>query len=173
VDLQRLPLPVGSPHPVRTGRLRRRRWRIRAWWRPLLAAAGLAAAAAGAVLGTTPPAVPVALDTGSYRIGDATLPAAGGGVYAGQAGALVIATGPSGTRAAGSTRLHGRPATGSCAMPASGATERCAFGLAGRTITADDRLHDGGWDRRYADGQAIRIQLAGGRPIPVPFPIGR
>jgi hypothetical protein len=173
VDLQRLPLPVGSPHPVRSGRLSRPGWRIRAWWRPLIAAAGLAAAAAGAVLGTTPPTVPVALDAGAYRIGDATLSATGGGVYTGQAGALVVATGPAGTRAAGSTRLHGQPATGSCTLPASGATERCTFVLAGRTIAANDRLRDGGWDRRYADGQAIRMQLARGRPIPVPFPIGR
>jgi hypothetical protein len=117
--------------------------------------------------------VPVALDAGAYRIGDATLPATGGGVYAGQAGAVVIASGPAGTRAAGSTRLHGRPATGSCTLPANGRTERCTFVVAGRKIAADDRLRDGGWDRRYPDGQAIRIQLARGRPVPVPFPIGR
>lgn len=165
-DLQRLPLPVGSPHPVRQvlpgGRAR---------LRPGGAAAllGLLAATAGAVLGAVPPTVTVAVDTGAYRVGDAVLPARGGGVYAGAAGAVIV----QGPLAAGSTRLRGVSALGSCRLAADARSERCTFDLGGRSVTAEDRLAGGGWDRRYGDGVTARIALSEGRPVPVPLPLGR
>ena len=38
---------------------------------------------------------------------------------------------------------------------------------------ATDELRAGGWDRRYSDGRTARIDLAGGRPLPVPIALGR
>jgi hypothetical protein len=113
------------------------------------------------------------MDPGGYRVGDVSLPARGGGVYAGPAGAVVIAPGPGGTRAAASTRLHGLPMRGACELAPNRRSERCTFDLGGRTVTAVDVLRHGGWDRRYQDGQLVRIDLEGGRPVPAPIAIGR
>jgi hypothetical protein len=163
MDLQRLPLPVGSPHPVR----RTPRW-ARTRLRPsgLL---GLVAAAAGAALGATPPTVTVAMDAGAYRVGEVALPARGGGAYAGPEGAVVV----DGARAAASTRLHGVRMLGSCRLDPDARGERCTFSLGATTLTARDRLSGGGWDRRYGDGATARIELSGGRPVPVPIALGR
>jgi hypothetical protein len=167
VDLQRLPLPVGSPHPIR--RPLRAAWSWTRLGRNAIAAAGLLAAAVGAVLGAAPPETTVGMDGGAYRVGDVTLPGRGDGVYAGPEGAVVVRP----PLAAGSTRLRGVPALGSCRLADDGRGERCAFELGGRALMAEDRLVDGGWDRRYGDGVRTRIALAGGRPAPVPIPLGR
>lgn len=166
-DLQRLPLPVGSPHPVRQPA---RAWRPRV--RPGRGAGtllALVAAAGGALLGAAPATVTVGMDGAAYRVGDVALPARGGGVYAGPEGAVVV----QGSAAAASTRLRGVTALGSCRLAADTRSERCTFVLGGRHLTADDRLRDGGWDRRYQDGATARIALSGGRPVPVPIALGR
>ena len=75
--------------------------------------------------------------------------------------------------AAGSTHLRGVPALGSCRLDAGGRGEWCTFELGGRALAAEDRLSRGGWERRYQDGATVRIELAGGRPAPVPIPLGR
>jgi hypothetical protein len=111
----------------------------------------------------------VGMDGSAYRVGDVALPARGGGVYAGPEGAVIV----SGPLAAGSTRLGAVPALGSCRLAASRAEERCTFELGGRPLTAEDRLSAGAWSRRYGDGATVRIGLSGGRPVPVPFPLGR
>jgi hypothetical protein len=113
------------------------------------------------------------MDASGYRVGDVWLPAQGGGVYAGPAGAVVIAQVPEGTRAAGSTRLRGLPMRGACELARDRRSERCTFELGRRTLTAADVLRGGGWDRRYGDGQVVRIGLENGRPVPVPIAIGR
>jgi hypothetical protein len=130
---------------------------------------GLAAAATGGLLGATPAIPTVGMDAGAYRVGDVALPARGGGVYAGPEGAVVI----QGQVAAASTRLRGVTALGSCRLAADGRSERCTFVLGGRRLTAEDRLDGGGWDRRYGDGETVRITLSGGRPAPVPIALGR
>jgi hypothetical protein len=163
MELQRLPLPVGSPHPVRSVR-RGPRARLRPG-----ALLGLLAASAGAALGATQPAVTVGMDGGAYRVGEVTLTARGGGVYAGPEGAVVV----DGPRAAASTRLHGMRMVGSCRLDADARGERCTFDLGGAALTARDRLAGGGWDRRYGDGATVRIELRGGRPVPVPIALGR
>jgi hypothetical protein len=166
-DLQRLPLPVGSPHPVRQpARAARLRLRPGRGATTLLA---LVAAAAGALLGATPATVTVGMDGTAYRVGDVALPAIGGGVYAGPEGALVVR----GPVAAASTRLHGGTALGSCRLAADARSERCTFVLGARRLTAEDRLSGGGWDRLYDDGATARIALSGGRPVPVPIALGR
>jgi hypothetical protein len=170
IAMQRLPLPVGSPHAVRQ---RGRAWRSARWGRPLVALAGLAAAAAGAALGAAPPVVTAGLDRQGYHVAGATLPAHGDGVYAGPEAAVVIAGEPEATRAAGSTTLRGARMLGSCTLPRGARSEGCAFELDGRPLTAVDDLRGGGWDRRYSDGQTARIELVGGRPVPVPIAVGR
>lgn len=137
----------------------------------MVVVAGLAAAGAGAALGAAPPTVTVAVDTDTYRVGDVILPAQSGGVYSGPAGAIVIA--PDGERASASTRLHGIKMLGSCVMAPDRRSERCSFDMGGLSLTATDWLDRDGWDRRYQDGQAIRIALEGGRPVPVPIALGR
>lgn len=169
---QRLPLPVGSPHPVRRWR---RTWsaRARSTRRAWLALAGIASAGLGAYLGAAPTPVTVGLDGGGYHVGSTTFAPQGGGRYSGQAGAVVITAGAGGeTRAGASTHLDGVPMTGLC-VEASAGSERCRFQLGGRRLAATDRLTGSGWDRRYDDGPAARIPLEGGRPVPVPFALGR
>jgi hypothetical protein len=167
VELQRLPLPVGSPHPVRR-QPRAVGFRLRVGG-TATALLGLAAAAAGGLLGATPSTVTVGMDAGAYRVGDVALPARGGGVYAGPEGAVVV----QGPAAAASTRLRGVTALGSCRLAGDARTERCTFVLGGRRLTAEDRLTGGGWDRRYDDGATARISLSRGRPVPVPIALGR
>jgi hypothetical protein len=165
--LQRLPLPVGSPHPVRRP-ARRQRGRP-----PLLALAGLLAAGAGAVLGAAPPTVQVGLDGRGYVVGTAILPDQGGGVYAGPQGAVILAEAPGETRAAASTHLHGVAMVGACRLPRGEPRELCTFQMEGRALACTDWLRAGGWDRRCADGTEVRIELAGGRPLAVPIAFGR
>jgi hypothetical protein len=168
---QRLPLPVGSRHPVRrAGRLFRGEDGQGGGFLSLL---GMAAAAAGALLTLLPAPVAAGLDGEGYHVGDATLEPRGEGVYAGQAGAVVLIADERGTRAGASTHLNGEHVVGSCVMAPDGRGERCAFTVGGRTLGADDQLRAGAWDRRYGDGRRARIELAGGRAVPVPFPLGR
>ena len=170
---QRLPLPIGSPHPVR-------RWR-RAWsarlassGRGALALVGVAAAGAGAYLGAVPASITVGLDSSGYHVGSTTYAPRGAGVYAGPGGAVVLTHEAGGrTRAGASTHLDGARMLGACALAADAATERCTFQLGGRSVGATDRMAGGGWDRTYDDGARTRIQLEAGRPVPVPFALGR
>jgi hypothetical protein len=114
------------------------------------------------------------VDQGGYHVGATAYAARGGGVYAGPAGAVVIAEGAGRqTRAAASTHLDGVPMMGVCALAAGRATERCTFQLGGHRFGATDRLTGGAWERRYDDGAMARISLEGGRPVPVPFALGR
>jgi hypothetical protein len=167
MDLQRLPLPVGSPHPIRQhARTAGPRLRLGGTATALL---GLVAAAAGGLLGATPSNVTVGMDPRAYRVGDVVLASRGEGVYAGAEGAVVV----KGPVAAASTHLRGVSALGSCRLAADARSERCTFELGGRRLTADDRLAGGGWDRRYDDGASARIELSAGRPVPVPIPLGR
>lgn len=171
LHLQRLPLPIGSPHPIRRSP---HPVRLSAQGRPaFVALLGLAAAATGAVLGAVPPSIAVGLGPDGYRVGDVTLSAQGGGVYASGQGAVIIAADAEAVRASGSTRLRGERMLGSCQMAPDQRSERCIFDLGGRSLTARDQLDHGAWDRRYQDGQAVRIQLDGGRPVPVPIALGR
>jgi len=164
--VQRLPLPVGSPHPVR--RLRRVP-RLAGRGGAVRVLIGLVATAAGGLLGALPPTVAVAVDRSGYHVAGVTLPPRGAGVYAGPEGAIVVA----GRRAAGSTTLHGAPMVGSCEVATDGRRERCQFEIGGRRVAADDTLDGGGWTRRYDDGQVVRIELRARQPVPVPIAIGR
>src|SRR5262249_35876240 len=119
------------------------------------------------------PGVEVARDAGSYRGGNVTLLPRGSGVYAGASGAVVIAEGADGIRASGSTRLHGVRMVGLCQMAPDQRSERCSFDLGGRSLTAVGQLDRGGGNRRYQDGQQLRIQLDASRPVPVPIALGR
>ena len=168
---QRLPLPVGSSHPVRrAGRLFRGEGEQ---GRRLLALLGMAAAAVGALLTLLPAPVAAGLDGEGYHVGDATIERRGEGVYAGPAGAVVIASDGRGTRAGASTYIDGEHVVGSCQMTPEARAERCTFTVGRRTLRAEDRLSGGAWERRYDDGRTARIDLVGGRPVPVPFPLGR
>ena len=168
---QRLPLPVGSPHAVR------RRLRVFRGGPPLertlLSLVGMAAAVAGAVLTALPPTTSAALDASGYQVGEVRLQARGQDVYAGPEAALVIVQEEGAARAGASTHVNGERTVGGCRMPAGGRSERCWFQIGDRTVSAEDRFKDGGWDRRYDDGARVRIEVRGGRPLPVPFPVGR
>ena len=168
---QRLPLPVGSPHAVRRpGRVFRGGPPPA---RTLLTVAGMAAAVAGAALTALPSNASVGLDGGGYQVGDVRLAARGQGVYAGPEAALVLVEEAGAARAGASTHVNGERMVSGCRMPAGGRSEQCWFQIGGRTLSAEDRLQGGGWERRYDDGQRVRIELTSGRPLPVPFPVGR
>lgn len=168
---QRLPLPVGSPHPIRQAR---RVYRGEGGVaRTLLTLLGMAAAAAGAVLTTIPTPVAAGIDDRGYHVGDVRLEARGDNVYAGAGGAVVLAPDGDGTRAGASTYMNGAHMVGTCRLGAPATTEQCSFTIDGRRLAADDRLDAGGWNRRYDDGRTTRIELVGGRPVPVPFALGR
>jgi hypothetical protein len=171
VGEQRLPLPVGSPHPVR--RVRRIFRGHPGGKRTLLAILGIVAATGGAVLTALPPEVSVGLDRQGYRVGEVRLSPRGAGVYTGAGGALVLQGEGGQARAGASTQLNGEHMVGGCLVGDGGLSERCWFDLEGRALLAEDRLRSGGWDRRYDDGRTVRIVLEGGRPVPVPFALGR
>lgn len=168
---QRLPLPVGSPHAVR------RRLRVFRSGPPLertlISLVGMAAAVAGAVLTLLPPTTSVALDAGGYQVGDLRLEARGQSLYTGQGAALVIVEEAGTARAGASTHLKGERMVGACRTPAGGRSEHCWFQIGDRVLLAEDTFKNGGWDRRYEDGGRVRIDIRGGQPLPVPFPVGR
>jgi hypothetical protein len=168
---QRLPLPVGSPHAVRG------RGRVFRGGAPdartLLTVAGMAAAVAGAALTALPSTASAGLDGGGYRVGDVRLVARGQGVYTGPEAALVLVEESGAARAGASTHVNGERMVSGCRMPAGGRSEQCWFQIGERTLLAEDRLQGGGWERLYGDGQHVRIELTSGRPLPVPFPVGR
>ncbi len=113
------------------------------------------------------------MDAGSYRLANVILTARGGGVYASAQGAVIIPQAVDGRRSSGSTRLNGRRMLGVCSLAPDSRSETCTFDLGGQTLIAVDRLRDRGWDRRYQDGQVVRIELDRGRPVPVPIAVGR
>jgi hypothetical protein len=133
----------------------------------------MVAAIAGAVLTALPPAVAAGLDAGGYRVGEVRLEPRGQGVYAGPAGALVLVQEAGEARAGASTHVNGEHMVGGCRMRGGARSERCWFQVGGRILSAEDWLQNGGWERRYNDGARIRIELLGGRPVPVPFAVGR
>jgi hypothetical protein len=168
---QRLPLPVGSPHAVR--RPRRVFRGARPLERILLTVLGMSAALAGVVLTLLPPTVTVGLDSHGYSVGDVLLEPRGQGIYTSPEAALVLFEDAGAVRAGASTHVGGERMLGGCRVSPRGRSERCWFQLGGHSHSAVDTLRDGGWERRYEDGRQVRIHLKGGRPVPVPFPIGR
>jgi hypothetical protein len=152
------------------------RWRpvhrSRAWTDWMTAAGvlgGLAAAALGLRLATTAPSTAVSLGPDGYHIGSATLHPAGDGRYIG-AGALVLRSAQGLIVASAAGMVAGHQVDGVCLVD-SGRSEHCLFRVSGSSLTAVDTFADGGWTRRYDDGQ--RVQISATAPVPVPFPVGR
>jgi hypothetical protein len=135
---------------------------------------GVAAAGAGLVLLTSPATVTVTRSPAGYDIGGTRLAPAGPGAYRGPGGAALVITSAGGaTRAGSSAVMNGEHVTGQCVMPDGASGETCRFTIAGRPLAATDTWRNGGWRRQYDDGRVAEIQVAGGRPVPVPFPVGR
>jgi len=157
---------------VRSRRAPRGPWGLRPHL--LALAAGVAAAACGAVLLTSPATITVQESAAGYEIGGTRLAPAGPGAYRGQGGAALVVTHAGGvTRAGSSAVMNGAHVTGECTLPDGASTETCRFTMADRALTATDTWTGAGWRRRYDDGRAAEIQVSGGRPVPVPFPVGR
>ena len=136
--------------------------------------AGLAAAAGGAVLLTSPGTVMVRQSPAGYEIGGTRLAPAGPDAYRGPGGAALVMTHAGGATHAGSSAvMNGAHVTGQCLLTDGASSETCRFTVAGRTLAATDVWTGAGWRRRYDDGRTADIQVSGGRPVPVPFPVGR
>ena len=169
-------LPIGSitsPHAVR---LRRRPapWLPRVRLHVLLTAAGVTAAVAGAIVSAAPAPVPVRVSADAYEIGGSRLTATGPGVYRGPDGAALVVSRAGGTtRAGASAIMDGAHMTGACVLVDAARTETCRFTLNDRTLTSADTWTGAGWRRRYGDGRTVDIDVAGGRPVPVPIAVGR
>jgi hypothetical protein len=178
---QNIPLPVGGFSVVRR---RHRVAQLKRWWRRntvnIFTALGMGAAAAGAILSSTQPAVPVYQSGNFVHVADTVLHPAGSNLFVGNA-AFVTAKLPSGqVRAAASTLVRGKNVSGFCQMSFISATqveESCSFVIGNRTVSADDQLDTakgGVWHRRYGDGQEVSIQVpSNGSVIPIPFAIGK
>ena len=169
-------LPIGavtSPHAVRLRRMPSARLpRLRP--HVVLTVLGVAAALAGAAASTAPGPVAVRASAASYSIGGSALTATAPGVYQGRDGAALVMVHTGGETLAGaSAALDGAHVTGSCMLPDGARSETCRFTLNGAPLAAVDTWTGGGWHRRYADGRTADIAVAGGRPVPVPFPVGR
>jgi hypothetical protein len=171
---QNLPIgAVSSPHAVRLRRTPSA-WLPRLRPHLVLMVAGVAAAAAGAIVSSTPAPVTVRASADRYEIGGARLTASAPGVYEGPAGAAVVIVHAGGvTRAGASAGLDGEHMTGSCTLVDGARTERCRFTLAGRPLAAVDTWTGTGWRRRYDDGRSVEIPVVGGQPVPVPIAVGR
>jgi hypothetical protein len=169
-------LPIGavtSPHAVRLRRTPAA-WLPRVRLHVVLMLAGVAAAAAGAIVSTQPGPVTVRMSPTAYEIGGARLDATGPGVYQGPRGVAVVLVQAGGvTRAGASASLGGAHTTGHCDLADGARTETCAFTVDGRPLSAVDTWTGGGWHRRYGDGRTADITVSGGRPVPVPLPVGR
>jgi hypothetical protein len=173
-DLQHLPIgAITSPHAVRLRRAPSAPlFRVRL--HTLLTAAGVAAAAAGAVVSAAPTPVEVRMTADTYEIGGSQLSATEPGVYRGPDGAaVVIERAGATTRAGASARLDGAHMTGACTLADGASVETCRFTLNGRAVSAVDTWTADGWRRRYSDGRTVDIGVAGGRPVPVPIAVGR
>jgi hypothetical protein len=171
--MQNVPLgPADSPHAVR--RQRRLGRRLPVGGPLLVGAAGLLAALAGALLGSSPPQFTVGMDAAGYHLDGETLAADGPGTYRGAGGAaLVVSRRGSMVRAAASTYLSGRHMVGECAYVQGADHESCLFTVGQSTVAATDTRTAGGWRRRYGDGQEVDLEVAGGGAVPVPFAVGR
>jgi hypothetical protein len=157
-------------HASRVWRSRRVR-RARATALAAGAALALGCATAGVVLSIAAPAeVTVTLTATTYRIGDATLHAAGSGVYSGSGTLVLRRRGPDLT-AGGSAVVDGARWVAFCEVAASGAAETCRLQSGTRILTARDVWSHGAWERNYSDG--VRVGIAAARGVPVPFPVGR
>ena len=170
--MQNVPLgPADSPHAVR--RLRRLGPRL-PFGASLLAGGGVLAALGGVILGTCPPQITVALDSGGYHIDGKTLAPRGAGVFLGADGAaLVISQEGSDVHAAASTYLSSRHMVGQCVYVLGGDHESCLFTIGDSRVTATDRRTPSGWHRRYADGRELDVEVTRGGAVPVPFAVGR
>jgi hypothetical protein len=171
---QNLPIgAVNSPHAVRVRRTPSARLpRVRLYL--VLSLLGVAAAVAGAVVSALPGPVPVEETNDSYVIGGSRLTAIAPGVFRGSGGAALVVVHQDGdTRAGASAGLDGAHMTGTCRLVDGARTESCSFMLNGAPLAALDTWTGGGWHRRYGDGRTVDIAVAGGRPVPVPFAIGR
>ena len=168
-------IPIGSitsPHAVRLRRPPPRLSRLRPHVVAVLA--GMAAAAAGAGLMVSPPHVAVQASARAYDIGGSRLTLVAPGQYRGQGGAALVISHAGGvTRAGSSATMNGSHVTGECALRDGALSETCRFTTAGRTLVATDAWTGSGWRRRYGDGGTAEIAVSGGRPVPVPFPVGR
>jgi hypothetical protein len=176
ISNQRLPIPVGAKYAQRSrGRIFRiRSLHINRYF--LLALIGLLGALAGALISTQPPAFPVSLTaSGDLQIQGFTLTHSrasnGDDVYQSQYGAMVVAQSGGQVRTGGSTTLNGRNMTGNCIYQTSTSTARCLFSIDSRSLTAIDTKTATGWDRRYDDGKAVKIDWP--NPLfPLPFALG-
>jgi hypothetical protein len=171
--MQNVPIgPADSPHAIR--RQRRLRPRLPAGGWLLVGCAGMAAALGGAVLGTSPPQITVAMDASGYHLDGQTLAPQGGGAFVGANGAaLVIGRNGGEVHAAASTYLSGRHMVGQCVYVRGSDHESCLFTVGDSTVTATDSRTSSGWHRRYADGQQLDLEVTQGGPVPIPFAIGR
>ena len=62
---------------------------------------------------------------------------------------------------------------GECAYVERADHESCLFTVGDTTVTATDTRSEGGWHRRYGDGQEVNLEVAGRAVVPVPFALGR
>lgn len=179
---QNLTIPLGGLAPAH----RERSAIVRAWRRysaPALTVGGCAAAAAAVFLSIAPRPMAVFGDASSLHIGGATLqreassPVSGYVAYSGAAAVLVAGEGAV-TRTAGAATLGGLTATGWCAPTgsASADTDRCVYRWGGTRLTSVDTFdkHARAWRRTYSDGVTVLFAVpSGGRPVPIPLPLGR
>lgn len=168
-------LPIGavtSPHAVRLRRTPSTGARLRL--HVVLTLAGVAAAAAGAVVTLTPGPVSVRAGADAYEIGGSRLEATAPGIYEGSDGAAMVVVHADGTtRAGASVGLDGSHMTGVCTLVDGARTETCRFMLGDQALTAVDSWTGTGWDRRYDDGRHVTITVTSGVPVPVPIAVGR
>lgn len=179
---QHLTIPLGGLAPAH----RERSGLARLWRRhsaAALTAGGCAAAAAAVFVATGPHPMSVFSDASSLHIGASTLQrlastaAPGYITYSGDAAVLVAGEGPA-TRTAGAATLGGATATGWCipARTASAEADRCSFSSGGTRLTSLDVFdqHSRVWRRTYSDGISAVFEVPpGGRPVPIPLPLGR
>lgn len=160
---------------------------IRAWWRngsALLTAGALLCAAAGAVISTSPRAVPAYADASHVYLGSVALvrerasPVPGYTMYGGTAVILLSSTTAT-IRSAGAATLNGARASGACAQVVgrgTALTERCTFLFGSTRITSLDSFGIGArvWHRTYSDGETAQFTVPAGQTvIPIPLPLGR
>jgi len=188
-DPQNLSIPLGGFAPVRQ---RRRSPTMVKFWRRnaagIVSIAGLALAAAGALISITQPPVPVYLRAGSVHVGSAVLthPADNAGqqapaqAYTGSAVMILVVNADGSAKASAVTDARGKVTSGACLMaPPSedSVTETCSFTVGSEKLTSSDVLdlhRSGQWTRTYSDGTTVAIGVPNaGAAIPVPFAIGR
>ncbi|MGH7911019.1 MAG: hypothetical protein ACREQM_22210 [Candidatus Dormibacteraceae bacterium] len=127
-------------------------------------------AAGGVWLGNLTPRVEVSVTVRAYTVGGEVLSARGGGVYQGSGGVVVIRDQGSVLEGAASATYAGHPMTARCSGTL-GRGERCRFQIGNRELQSVDGWSGSGWSRRYGDGKRVDLEIAQGRPVPVPVPV--